>query len=71
MVVYITEIDFVSNVVFTDQGAILEVDTYVDFNDDPCLVEDSVALYYMYGSHTILRYDYTEEDMERIENAFH
>lgn len=66
---FVVEVDFESNVVFTDNGAILEVDTYVDEDDNPCLPEESVALYYMAGTSSILRHDYTDEELDRIEDA--
>lgn len=67
---YVTEIDFKSNIVFTDNGSILEVESYVDDDHANCLVEDATGLYYMYGSSRIEYHEFTEEQLELIEYAF-
>ena len=67
---FVTEIDIRSNVVFTDEGHILEVEQYVDDEHAGCLIEDATGLYYMFGSDKIKYHKFTEEQMELIENAF-
>lgn len=65
----VVDIDFQTNLVFDDLGDVYEVESYVDFEDTPCLPEEAVALYYI-KNESYIKYIFTEYDLEMIENAF-
>lgn len=58
----IIDVDLECNVAFTDGGHILEIESYVDDDDTPCLPEDAVAAYVMVGTNKFERFDIPEED---------
>ena len=60
--VKVIDIDISCNVAFTDGGHILEIESYVDIEDTPCLPEEAVAAYVMVGSNRFERFDIPEED---------
>ena len=62
--IFITEIDTVNNVAFTDSGNIFEIETYVDENDDPCLHENATHAYVRTGSTTFIRVSMRVDDDE-------
>lgn len=63
----IIDVDTSCHVAFSDEGHILEVESYVDENDDPCLPEDAVAVYVMVGNTRFERFEIEKED-EHWEN---
>lgn len=58
----IIDIDITCNVAFTDKGHILEIETYVDEEDTPCLPEEAVAAYVMIGTNRFERFDLAGEE---------
>ncbi len=66
----IVDIDFQSNVVFTDQGDILEIESYVDEDETPCLQEEAVALFYITGSYSIYKHYLNEEQRDYLCQAY-
>lgn len=43
----IIDIDFESNVAFSDEGHMLQIESYVDSEETPCLPEEACAIYVM------------------------
>ena len=60
--IVITEIDRSFNVAFTDQGHILEVDSYVDEEDNPCLPEEAFAAYVRCSPVSFQKYEFPQEE---------
>lgn len=61
---HVVDIDFMSHVVFTDMGCILEIENYVDSNEMPCLPEEATHAYVRTGTTSFAKIKLAEVDNE-------
>lgn len=68
--VNIIHIDFKLDLVYDDNGKVYQVETYVDKNEDVCVVEEAVSVYYETKAGSVILHELTEEQLEMIADAF-
>lgn len=64
MSIFITYIDTDSNVAFCDRGGIYQIESYLDEQEDPCLVEDAIYADIRVGSYRFVRVNIMDEDSQ-------
>lgn len=60
--IHVINVDFDLNVAFTEEGHILQVESYVDEYDTPCLPEEASAVYLIVGKTRFERFDILGEE---------
>lgn len=70
IMINIIDVDFRLDLVYDDDGEVYQVESYVDVNEDVCVVEEAVSVYYETNKGSIIMHKLTEEQLEMIADAF-